>query len=100
VFAFYLSGCIKPVSSFFLCSDDEGPKRDAATAPSVEDTTADEPPMQEAEPAVKSPKAPRTSVKKVPVTQSTKRSKKSKEANVSLEAHKSADSPDDVSNCP
>jgi hypothetical protein len=100
VFAFYLSGCIKPVSSLFLCSDDEGPKRDAATAPSVEDTTADEPPVQEVEPAVKSPKAPRTSVKKVPVTQSTKRSKKSKEANVSLEAHESADFPHDVSNCP
>jgi hypothetical protein len=92
VFAFYLLGCIKHVSSFFLCSDDEGPKRDAATAPSVEDTTADEPPMQEAEPAVKFPKAPRTSVKKVPVTRSTQRSKKLKEANVSLEAHESADS--------
>jgi hypothetical protein len=99
VFAFYLSGCIKPVSSFFLCSDDEGPKRDAATAPSVEDTTADEPPVQEAESAMKSLKAPRTSVKKVPVTRSTKRSKKSKEADVCLEAHESADSPDDVSNC-
>jgi hypothetical protein len=100
VFAFYLLGCIKPISSFFLCSEDEGPKMDTATTPSVEDTTADEPPVQEAEPAMKSPKAPRTSVKKVPVTRSTKRSKKSKEANVSLEAHESADSPDDVSSCP
>jgi hypothetical protein len=100
VFAFYLLGCIKPISSFFLCSDDESPKRDATTAPSVEDTTADEPPMQEAKPAVKSLKAPRTSVKKVLVTRSIKRSKKSKEANVSLEAHESAESPDDVSNCP
>jgi hypothetical protein len=100
VFAFYLSGCIKHVSSFFLCSDDEGPKRDATTAPSVEDTTVDELPVQEAKPAVKSLKAPRTSVKKVSVTQSTKRSKKSKEADVSLEAHESAESPDDVSNCP
>jgi hypothetical protein len=100
VFAFYLSGCIKPVSFCFLCSDDEGPKRDAATAPSAEDITADEPPVQEAEPAVKSPKAPRTSIKKVPVTWNTKRSKKSKEADVSLEAHEFANSPDDVSNCP
>jgi hypothetical protein len=84
----------------FLCSDDEGLKRDAATAPSVEDTIADEPPVQEAEPAVKSLKAPRTSVKKVPVTRSTKRSKKSKEADVSLKAHESDNSPDVVSNCP
>jgi hypothetical protein len=100
VFAFYLSGCIKPFSSFFLCSGDEGPKRDAATAPSVEDTIADEPLAQEAEPAVKSLKAPRTSVKKVPVTRSTKWSKKSKGADVSLEAHESDNSPNDVSNYP
>jgi hypothetical protein len=100
VFAFYLLGCIKPFSSFFLCSDDEGLKRDAATAPSVEDTIADAPPAQEAEPAMKSPKAPRTSVKKVSVTRSTKRSKKSKGADVFLEAHESDNSPDDVSNCP
>jgi hypothetical protein len=100
VFAFYLSGYIKPFSSFFLCSDDKDPKRDAAIAPSVEDTIADAPPTQEVEPAVKSSKAPRTSVKKVPVTRSTKRSKKSKETDVSLEAHESAGSPDDVSNSP
>jgi hypothetical protein len=34
------------------------------------------------------------------VTQSTKRSRKSKENDISLEAHESADSPDDVSKCP
>jgi hypothetical protein len=56
--------------------------------------------MLEAEPAVKSPKASRAPIKKIPVSRSTKRSKKSKEADVSLEAHESADSPDDVSNCP
>jgi hypothetical protein len=100
VFAFFLSGCIKPVSFCFLCSDDEDPKRDAATAPSAEDITADEPPVQEAEPAMKSLKDPRASIKKVPVTQCAKRSKKSKETDVSLEDHESADSPDDVSNCP
>jgi hypothetical protein len=99
VFAFFLSGCIKPVSFCFLCSDDEDPKRDAATAPSAEDITADEPLVQEAEPAVKSSKALRASIKKVSVTWSAKWSKKSKEADVSLEAHESADSPDDVSNC-
>jgi hypothetical protein len=100
VFTFFFSGCVKPVSFCFLCSDDEDPKRDAATTPSAEDITANEPLVQEAEPAVKSPKAPRASIKKVPVTRSAKRSKKSKEADVSLEAHESADSPDDVSNCP
>jgi hypothetical protein len=100
VFAFFLLGCIKPVSFCFLCSDDEGPKREAATAPSVEDITTDEPPVQEAEPAVKSLKAPRASIKKVLMTWSTKRLKKSKEADVSLEAHESTDSPDDVSYCP
>jgi hypothetical protein len=99
VSAFFLLGCIKPVSFCFLCSDDEDPKRDAATAPSAEDVTADEPPVQEAEPAVKSPKAPIAPIKKVPVTRSTKRSKKSKEADFSLEAHESTDSPDDVSDC-
>jgi hypothetical protein len=98
LFAFFFSGCIKPISFCFLCSDDEDPKRDAATAPSAEDITANEPHAQEAEPAVKSLKAPRASIKKVPVTQSAKRSKKCKEADVSLEAHEFADSPDDVSN--
>jgi hypothetical protein len=100
VFAFFLSGYIKPVSFCFLYSDDEDPKRDAATAPSAEDITADEPPVQEAEPAMKSPKAPRASIKKVSVTRSAKRSKKSKETYVFFEAHESADSLDDVSNCP
>jgi hypothetical protein len=76
VFAFFLLGCIKPVSFCFLCSDDEDLKRDAATAPSAKNITADEPLAQEAEPAVKSPKAPRASIKKVPVTRSAKRSKK------------------------
>jgi hypothetical protein len=64
VFAFFLSGCVKPVSSCFLCSDDEDPKRDAATAPSAEDATANEPPVQEAEPAVKSSKAPELLLRK------------------------------------
>jgi hypothetical protein len=53
--------------------------------------------MPEVEPAVKSPKASRAPIKKIPVSRSTKRSKKSKEADVSLETHESADSLDDVS---
>jgi hypothetical protein len=97
VLAFFLSGCIKHVSS---CSDDEEPQRDAAAAPSTQTLIADEPSAQETEPAVQAPRATRASVKKVPVTRSTKRSKKSKEADVSLEAHESAVSPDDMSKCP
>jgi hypothetical protein len=56
--------------------------------------------MPEVESAVKSLKASRAPIKKVPVSRSTKRLKKSKEADVSLEAHEPAGSPDDVSNCP
>jgi hypothetical protein len=96
VLASFLSGCIKPVSS---CSDDEEPQRDAMAAPSTQAVISDEPSAQEVEPAVQAPRTTRASVKKVPVTQSTKRSKKSKEANVSLEAHESAVFPDDVSKC-
>jgi hypothetical protein len=66
VLGFFLLGCIKYVSSCFL-SDNEDPKRDAAITPSAENITIGEPSVQEAEPAVKSPKAPRTSIKKVPV---------------------------------
>jgi hypothetical protein len=50
----------------FLCSDDEDPKRDATTAPSAQDITANEPPMPEVEPAVKSPKAPELLSRKFP----------------------------------
>jgi hypothetical protein len=44
------------------------------------------------------PRATRSGVKKVPQTRYPKRSKKAKEANISLEAHASMVSPDDVSN--
>jgi hypothetical protein len=43
----------------FLCSDNENPKRDAATAPSAETMAADEPSVQEVEPVAKSSKAQR-----------------------------------------
>jgi hypothetical protein len=48
------------------------------------------------EPAAKSPKAPRTSIKKVPVARGAKRSKKSKETDISLEPHDSRSPPADV----
>jgi hypothetical protein len=56
--------------------------------------------MPKVEPAVKSLKASRAPIKKIPVSRSTKRLKKSKETVVSLEAHESAGSPIDVSNYP
>jgi hypothetical protein len=46
------------------------------------------------------PRVTRASVKKIPATRSLKRSKKAKEADVALEAHESAVSPHDVSECP
>jgi hypothetical protein len=65
VLVFFLSGCIKLVSSY---SDDEEPQRDAAAAPSTQAVIADEPSVQETEPAVQALRATRASVKKVPVT--------------------------------
>jgi hypothetical protein len=96
VFAFFLSVCIKPVSS---CSDDEEPKKDAAAAPSTQHVIADDPSVQETEPTVQEPRATRASTKKITMSRSTKRSKKSQEAEVSLEAHEPTGSPDNVSGC-
>jgi hypothetical protein len=90
-------GCIKPV---FSCSDDEEPQRDAAIAPSTQAATPDDPSVQEVELAVQAPTTTKASIKNISVTQSTKRSKKSKAADVSLEAHESMVSPDDVSKLP
>jgi hypothetical protein len=64
-------------------------------APSTPPIIADEPSAQEI-----APRITRASVKKVPVARGNKRSKKAKEADVYLEAHESAISPDDVSECP
>jgi hypothetical protein len=94
---YILLGCIKPVSN---CSDDEEPQKDVVDAPSNRAATPDEPSAHEVEPAVQAPRTTWSSIKKIPVTQSTKRSKKSKEADASLKAHESAVSPDDVSKFP
>jgi hypothetical protein len=48
---------------------------------------------------VQAPRATRASTKKITASRSTKRSKKSPEANVSLEAHEPTGSPNDVSGC-
>jgi hypothetical protein len=81
------------IAWFSSCRDDEEPPKDGTSAPSILPATADEP----AEPDV-APRVTRASVKNIPQTQSLKRLKKAKEADVSLEAHASTVSPDDVSN--
>jgi hypothetical protein len=95
-FAFFLSTYVKSLAFCFLRSDNEDPKRDAATAPSAETMAADEPSLQEVDPVVKSPKAPKAPVKKVVATRGSKRLKKSTDAGASLESHLSTSSSDDV----
>jgi hypothetical protein len=68
----------------FLSSDDEGPKRDAATDSLVDTFAANEPPSQEAAMVVKSPEAP---VKKGTSSRASKRLKKATAASASLDAH-------------
>jgi hypothetical protein len=76
------------------CSDDEEPPTYATTAPATSPAATDEP----AEPAV-ALRTTRSSIKKVSHTQARnlKRAKKAKEADISLEAHASTVSSDDVS---
>jgi hypothetical protein len=81
------------ITVFFSSRDDEEPPKDATAAPSTSPATADELAEQEV-----APRVTRASVKKIPVTQNLKCSKKSKETDVSLEAHASTISPGDVSN--
>jgi hypothetical protein len=77
-----------------LCSDEEEAPVHATTAPSTSPAAADEP----AEPAA-SVRATRSAVKKVSQTQAriNRRVKKAKGTDISLEAHASTVSPDDVS---
>jgi hypothetical protein len=78
---------------FSFCRDDEEPPKDAPATPSTSPATADEPVEQEV-----AARVTRASVKKIPVTRNLKRLKKAKETDVSLEAHASTISPNDVSN--
>jgi hypothetical protein len=58
---------------------------------------ADEPSLQEADPMVKSPKAP---VKRVVSTRGSKRVKRSTDAGASLDTHRSTSSFEDVRDAP
>jgi hypothetical protein len=96
---FFLSTYAKALAFYFLCSDNEDPKRDATTAPSSDTRAADEPSVQEVEPIVKSSKTPKASkapAKKLIATRGSKRLKKSTDAGVSLDIHQSTSSSDDV----
>jgi hypothetical protein len=68
-------------------------------ASSTQAIIAEEPSTQKTEPAVQASRTTRASVKKIPVTRSTKWSKKSNEVDVSIEAHESVVSLDDGSKC-
>jgi hypothetical protein len=80
----------------FLLSDEENTKRFATATPTTDTPAIDEPPSQEADLVVKSPKAPRAPVKKIVATRGSTRAKKSTNAGASLEAHRSTSSSDDV----
>jgi hypothetical protein len=93
---FSLSTWVKDSTFCFLFSDEEDPKRFVVAAPATDTPAIDEPPSQEVDPAVKSPKAPRAPVKKVVATRGSKCAKKSTDAGPSLEAHQSMSSSGDV----
>jgi hypothetical protein len=92
-FYLFLLTDAKSLPFSFLCSDNENPKKDAATTPSVEAMAVDEPLLPETAPVVKSSKAP---VKKVVSTCGSKRLKKSIDVGAALETHWSTSSSDDV----
>jgi hypothetical protein len=82
---------------YTFCSDNENPKKHAATAPSVEATAADEPSFQEATPVMKSKETP---AKRVPSSRGSKHLKKATDASTSLDAHQPSTSSDDVTTSP
>jgi hypothetical protein len=99
LFSYTIFSLSTSIDDFVFCSilsDEENLKRFAAAAPITDAPVVDEPPSQEVDPAVKSPKAPRKPVKKVVAVRSSKRVKKSSDAGASLEAHRSTSSSDDV----
>jgi hypothetical protein len=77
-----------------LLSDDDDPKRDAATAPLLDTWTTTKAPSQEKAVVVKSPEVP---PKKSTPSRASKRLKKTVAVGTSLEAHRPPASSDDVS---
>jgi hypothetical protein len=77
----------------FLCSDNENPKRDTATASAVDTPASNGPPSQEAGAVVQSLEAP---IKKGN-PRASKRLKRATVASTSLDTHRPVISADDVS---
>jgi hypothetical protein len=82
---------------FLIFSEDEETQLDAPAAPSRKTAIPDKASVPETELPAAVPRVTRSSIKKVPVSRSTKKSKKSKEADVSLEVHEPSSSSDNVS---
>jgi hypothetical protein len=82
---------------FPFCNDDKEPQPDATAAPSSQAIIPDKPSVQETELSAEALRVTRSSIKKITMSRITKQAKKSKEANVSLEAHEPTSSSDDVS---
>jgi hypothetical protein len=78
---------------YFFFSDDEDPKKYAATAPIIDAPVIDEPPSQE---VAVVPKSPEAATKKA-CSRASKRLKKALVASTSLDTPRPVISPDDVS---
>jgi hypothetical protein len=77
-------------------SDEEDPKRFAATAPIDDTLVINEPPSQEVDPAAKPQKASKKPNKKVVTVRSSKCLQKASNAGATLEAHQSTSSSSDM----
>jgi hypothetical protein len=77
-------------------SDEEDPKRFAATAPIDDTLVVNEPPPQDVDPAAKPKKASKKPTKKVVIVRSSKLLQKASDAGATLEAHQSTSSSNDV----
>jgi hypothetical protein len=75
---------------FLVCSDDEDLQPSTTAAPPPQAVNPDKPSVPEAELSAEAPRVTRSSIKKVAVSRSTKKVKKTKETDVSLEAHEPA----------
>jgi hypothetical protein len=98
IFIFILVLSLLAHAKFFafcsLPSNDDDPKRDAATAPLLDTLTVAKTPSQEAATVVKSPEAP---ANKGTPARASKRLKKAAAESASLDTHRPVASPDDVS---
>jgi hypothetical protein len=91
---FFLSTHAKCLLFCSLFSDNENPRKDAATAPLVDAPAIDEPPSQEAAMVAKSPEA---TVKKGAPSRASKHLKKAPIASTSFDTQRPVGSADDVS---